>query len=125
MWYGGSVTGGAYAKPDASHWPELEALVTELHELEPVLLGETLASPSVSPADAKLNVLLKRSDTGRVVLFVANRSASEVDAKLTLGDLDFHPTRAEVVGEHRAVELNQTLLIDTFNPYAVHLYELH
>lgn len=123
MWYGGSVTGGAYGKPQESHWPELKSLATELHALEPVLIGETLAQPAMSPKETKLSALLKRSDDGRTILFVVNRAASAVNAAITLSESG--ATRASVIGEEREIAVRDRTLNDALAPYAVHVYELH
>jgi hypothetical protein len=120
MWYGGSVTGGLFLKPDEGHWEYLQQLVAELRELSPVFLGETLDPPKVEPADTLVSVALKRGGQ-RTVLLAANRGSAPVDVTITASGL---AGGASVLTEKRNVNIAGGAIRDHFEPYAVHVYEI-
>ncbi|MBA3273626.1 MAG: hypothetical protein H0T11_07115 [Chthoniobacterales bacterium] len=122
MWYGGSVTGGMYAKLEEAHWPELKAIVRELRDLSPTFMGETMESPPFEPGDAKLSVMLKRSPEGRLILLAVNRAAKPVDVTIKLRDIE--DADIAVLSEKRSVSIMSSGLRDHFDPYAVHVYEV-
>jgi hypothetical protein len=121
MWYGGSVTGGLYLNPKDGNWDYLKTLARELRDLSPVLVGETLAAPQFSPADALISTTIKRAD-GRIVLIAANRGAKALDVTLTSPILETGPVK--VLAEERTVQPAAGSLKDRFEPYAVHAYEV-
>ena len=79
MWYGGSVTGGLYLKPDEGNWPALQKVVREFSDLSPLWLMPSLEAPTVS--DASISACIKRA-AGRTVLVAANRSQRAVDVTI-------------------------------------------
>jgi len=121
MWYGGSVQGGMFLNAKEARWDYLQTLTKELRELAPVLMGDTLPAPRVTPSDAALSVVLK-SGSGRLLLIAANRGGKPVEVTCTsqvLGD-----RRATVLSEDRSVRAVAGALRDRFEPYAVHVYEV-
>ncbi|HEV2294501.1 MAG TPA: carbohydrate binding domain-containing protein [Tepidisphaeraceae bacterium] len=122
MWYGGSVNGGAYLSPEESNWDDLKKLAGELNEMGPVFMGKTQAAPTFSPADAPLSVMLKRVGDDRLVLIAANRGSTPVD--VTFQSPALKAGQAKVLYENRSRAATAGGLADTFEPYAVHVYEL-
>ena len=82
MWYGGSVTGGLFLNPDEGHWPELQKLVREIRDREAFWLAATTEKPSITPADAPIAAVIKRTPDGRSLLLAVNRGPDELDATL-------------------------------------------
>jgi hypothetical protein len=121
MWYGGSVTGGLFGKPDEGHWDYLQQLARELRELSPVLLGETLATPTIEPADAPVSVALKRGGN-RTILMAANRGNRPLDVTITSSALG--NSSVTVLTEDREIGISGGAIRDHFGPYAVHVYEI-
>jgi hypothetical protein len=122
MWYGGSVTGGLYLKPDEGNWEYLQQLVAELRDLSPVLIGETFATPRTQPADAPMSVAIKQGGK-RTVLLAVNRGDAPLDVTITSSNLLLN-TGANVLTENRSVTIDGGTIRDHFEPYAVHVYEI-
>ena len=120
MWYGGSVTGGMYLKPDEARWDYVQTLAKELRELSPVLLGQTLAAPKFSPSEAPVSVVLKRGGN-RLVLIATNRGAKPVTLTLTSPELRYGTVN--VLTENRTLEVKGGAIGDRFEPYGVHVYQ--
>lgn len=104
MWYGGSVTGGIFLNPEEGHWDALKKIAKEIHDQEAIFLAPSLPTPTVTPANAPVAVMLKPSPSGPV-LFAVNRSAKPVDVTITSPDLK--------VGSIK----------DHFEPFAVHIHK--
>jgi len=122
MWYGGSVTGGAYLNVEESNWAYVQKLARELNEMGPVFMGKTEAAPKVSPSSMPISAMLKRATDGRLVLVAANRGSSPADVAFDVPVLKAGPVK--VLFEDRTVDANAAVLNDHFKPYAVHVYEL-
>jgi hypothetical protein len=122
MWYGGSVTGGAYLKPEESNWEYVRKLAREMNEMGPVFMGKTEAAPKVSPENAPVSVMLKRAEDGRFVLIAVNRGGKPLD--VTFESSALKAGAAKVLYEDRTVAATAGKLADKFEPYAVHVYEL-
>ncbi|MDQ3439694.1 MAG: hypothetical protein M3478_05030, partial [Planctomycetota bacterium] len=122
MWYGGSVTRGAYLNVEESSWAYVQKLAGELNQMAPVFMGKAEVAPKFSPADAPISVMLKRAEDGRLVLIAANRGAKPIDVAFELPALKEGP--AKVLYEDRNVAATVGKVADTFDPYAVHVYEL-
>jgi hypothetical protein len=121
MWYGGSVTGGAYLKPEESNWDYVKRLAGEMNEMAPVFMGKTETAPTVSPANAPVSVILKRAGN-RLVLIAANRGSKAVE--VTFEGPGLRAGNVKVLYEDRDVAATTGALKDAFEPYAVHVYEL-
>jgi hypothetical protein len=121
MWYGGSVTGGAYLNVEESDWAYLQKLAGEMNQMAPVFMGKTEAAPKFTPAEAPVSVMLKRAGD-RLVLIAANRGAKPVDVTVDVPRLKAGSVK--VLFEDRTVNAKSAALTDRFEPYAVHVYEL-
>jgi hypothetical protein len=130
MWYGGSVTGGIFSAPEKKtdppsteqgHWEALKAVVREVSDLAPVIMGSDEPAPTVSPAGAPISVRIKRAG-GRVVLLAANRGNNK--ASIELASALIPAGAVNVLNEHRTAPAHEGRLVDEFAPYAVHVYEL-
>lgn len=121
LWYGGSVTGGLYAKPEEGHWDDLKKLAGEMREMAPVFMGKTEIAPTFSPASAPVSVMLKHAGNRRVLLAV-NRGAKPVE--VIFESPEIKAGKVEVLHEQRSASAASGKLTDTFEPYAVHVYEL-
>jgi hypothetical protein len=122
MWYGGSVTGGAYLNVEESNWAYVQKLARELNEMAPVFMGKTEGAPKFSPENALVSVMLKRAVDGRLVLLAVNRSAKPIN--VTFESPALKPGETKVLHEDRAVSATTGKLADKLDPYAVHVYEL-
>ncbi|MHB8899379.1 MAG: carbohydrate binding domain-containing protein [Thermoguttaceae bacterium] len=120
MWYGGSVTGGAFLNPTDAHWAELKQLAGQLRDLAPVLMSPSQAV-TVGPTDLPVDAAIKRAN-GRVVLLAVNRGPEACTARLEVGELAAGTVR--VLGENRDVEVEAGLLSDRYEAYGAHAYEL-
>jgi hypothetical protein len=118
MWYGGSVTGGVYIKPDEGNWDYLKKLATELKDMAPVFMGKTEAAPKFSPETAPVSVMLKKAGD-RTVLIAVNRGGKPAELTLTSA-ID---QRGHREGAVRTADVSATAgkLSDKFEPYAVHV----
>lgn len=115
--------------------PEMLAAVTainrRIHQLAPVLNRPTLRDAIdvvAQEPSATVATLVKRGD-GATYVFAVNLTPTATRAELTLRSVEAlakaaGATRAEVLDEARAVEVSSRRLVDTFGPYAVHLYRL-
>jgi hypothetical protein len=121
MWYGGSVTGGIFLKPEEGHWDDLKKLATELHEMIPVFLSPTIDAPTIEPKNALVSVTMKHAE-GRDVLLACNRSTNAAD--VTFASPQIRAGEVSVLNEDRKVRADKGSLRDHFEPLAVHLYEL-
>ncbi|MEO6436036.1 MAG: hypothetical protein ABIP55_09770 [Tepidisphaeraceae bacterium] len=81
MWYGGSVTGGLFLKPEEGHWDELRVLLRELRDHEDFLLAPSEPA-TVVPADPMISAVLKRAADGRALLIAVNRGPAAVEATI-------------------------------------------
>ncbi|MBN1491956.1 MAG: hypothetical protein JXA69_18735 [Phycisphaerae bacterium] len=123
MWYGGSVTGGLFLKPEEGHWDDLRALVGELREQAPLWMAATAERPTVRPDGAPIAAVIKTTNDGRV-LFCANESLATHDVQLIVPGLSELEEIVPVLYEERAVMVTDGVLRDTFGPLAVHVYAL-
>ncbi len=121
MWYGGSVTGGLFLKPDEGRWDDLKRIVGELRDLSPLLLSQSLETPSLEPPDAPISRVMKPLPGGRLLIAV-NRGLQPCEAGIRVSGLG--STTVRVRGENRSVDAANGLIRDRFDPLAVHLYEL-
>jgi hypothetical protein len=121
MWYGGSVTGGAYLKPEESNWDYLKQLGGEMKDMAPIFMGKNEAPLNFSPANAPLSVIMKSAE-GRTVLVAVNRGGKPVD--VTFDTPAINGGAVKVLYEQRTVSATTGKLTDKFQPYAVHVYEL-
>jgi hypothetical protein len=122
MWYGGSVTGGAYLNVEESDWAYVQKLAGEMNQMAPVFMGKTEGAPKFTPAEAPISVMLKRAGD-RVVLIAANRGSKSVEATFDVPALKVGSVK--VLFEDRVVDVKSAAaLTDRFEPYAVHVYEL-
>lgn len=121
MWYGGSVTGGAFQNVNEASWDSLKQLVSELRGLAPVLMGRTLSAPEVTPKEAPISVAIKESGSRRVLLAV-NRGPTACDVTISLPEPV--PGRIRLIGEDREATIQAGRLSDRFDPYSTHVYEL-
>jgi hypothetical protein len=120
MWYGGSVTGGAFLNPQEAHWTELRQLVSELRDLSPLLVGPREGT-AVQPADSTVAAATARTPNRRVLLAV-NRGPDACQASFQIGASS--ATVVRVIGENREVSVPQGLLTDSFAPFGTHVYDL-
>lgn len=121
MWYGGSVTGGTFLKPEEARWGDLKKLVRELRDLEPLLMGAAAPPPAVKPTHAPISAAIKRS-SDRSILIAVNRGPDTIDVEFTIEGLDDDPL--PVIGESRRISPKAGVLGDRFEPYGTHVYEL-
>jgi hypothetical protein len=121
MWYGGSVTGGAYLNVEESNWEYLKKLAREMNDMGPVFMGKTLDAPRFSPPTAPISVMLKNAG-GRTVLIAANRGGKRIE--VTFDSPAIPAGAAKVLHENRDVSTGAGKLADPFEPYAVRVYEL-
>jgi hypothetical protein len=126
MWYGGSVTNGMFAlqdpttRPVETHWEAVKRLATELRGLSDIFMSPTIATPKVAPDGALISVCIRQSPM-RTVLLAANRGPDKIDVTFTSPQLP--AGSAKVISENRFVQTSNGELHDTFDPYAVHVYE--
>ena len=121
MWPGGSVTGGAFLKPDEAHWPQLKQLVRELRDLEPLLLGASEPVRAIGPAGVGVSATVKQAGARRILIAV-NRGPDVCNATFELPGLP--AGTVEVVGESRRVAATVGEITDRFEPFAAHVYDL-
>lgn len=111
-------------------WKTITNIATQINGLIPVLVERTPADqppiPEVLDGPKKdalgypaVTCLMKRHADETYVLAV-NSSLKEVQASFTLPGL----SGGEVMYEERTVRLENGRLVDTFNPYDVHIYRL-
>ena len=119
MWYGGSVTGGVYGKPQEGHWTELQGVVREMAALAPVLMGPDLGRPQVAPPDSPVVGVIKEGLRGRMLLAV-NRSVEPCRVRMGIGEAI---EQVRLVGENRTVSAPDGFLTETFESLGVRVYE--
>lgn len=102
----------------------LTALNKQIHELAPVLNSPTPTSVTVTdaPADAPVDVMLKRLKSVTYVFSVGTRNRP-THAAFSVDGLA-GATTAEVIGEARTVPVHNGKFEDNFDPYGVHLYRI-
>ncbi len=100
-------------------WEGLKQIVREVNELSPVLLSEDPQQTQriVEGAD-EIHCLLKAAGRDRFFLAV-NAKNKPVDFKC---ELPAAQGAVQVLWEDRQIKLDQGLLEDQFEPYAVHVY---
>jgi hypothetical protein len=121
MWYGGSVTGGLFLKPEEGHWDDLKSIVAELRGLSPLLLRESLGTPTLEPPDAPISCVIKPSPRGRLLIAV-NRGQEPCEVGIRVSGLESVHVLAP--GGNRSIDSLNGLIRDRFDPLAVHLYDL-
>ena len=84
MWYGGSVTGGLFLKPEEGHWDELKKLARELRDSSDVFMSPSL--PGAKADHPLVDVCVKKSGD-RIVLMAASRSTKPVDATISANEI--------------------------------------
>jgi hypothetical protein len=99
MWYGGSVTGGAFHDLEASHWPELKQVVREMRDnADFFTMGANDTPPALEPSDAPVSIIARK--LGRKKLLVAvNRTAHPAEVTLGGEALPLEPFGVHVVKE--------------------------
>jgi len=100
-------------------WEACRKLNAELHELEPVLLapgGEQLQTNDMEDVRA-----LRRDYRGRPYIFVVNIAATEQQLQLTLLR---EWQRAQVKWEDYSLPVEDGVLSETLEPFAVRVYQL-
>jgi hypothetical protein len=120
MWYGGSVTGGAFLAPEEAHWAELKKLVRELRDLEPLLLGRRETPPARIPDSPPIAAAIRSLTEGRILMAVNTGPRS---CEITFQFPRMPAGEVRVLGENRAVRAGGGLT-DRFEPYSTHVYEL-
>jgi len=121
MWYAGSVEGGLYLAPKEGRWDYFKKLAGELNGLSDVFMGSFGETPRFEPGSAKMSVAVKVAEH-RTVLLAANRSALPVDVMFHLAQPK--GGSVEVLSENRRVDCVGGKIVDHFDAYGVHVYEL-
>ena len=99
MWYGGSVTGGAFHDLEASHWSELKQVVSELRDnADFFTMGANDTPPALEPADAPVSVIAKKLGRKKLVVAV-NRTAHPLEVTFGGEALPLEPFGVYVVKE--------------------------
>ena len=109
--------------------PQMLAAVTaineQIHELAPVLnaptVGEGIEVASAN-ADVPIAAMAKRYGEATYLFAVGMRDGS-ARASFSISELPAKAT-AEVLGENRAIEVQDGAFADDFEPYGVHLYRI-
>ena len=109
-------------------WTNMTNLATRISSLAPVLVERTGVQPPIpevvkGPArdalgNEAVSCLLKRH-AGKAYLFAVNSTPTIVEAKFKLANVD---ALGEVLWENRKVKSTGGILLDRFDPFAVHIY---
>jgi hypothetical protein len=114
---------GIFNKPEEGNWAYLKKLTVELKEMSPVFLAAD-AKETVSvaePTSAPISLRLKQVGSKKVLL-AANRVVTPIKATIRGGFIK--PGSIPVRFENRNAEATKPgELTDTFDKYAVHIYE--
>ena len=106
--------------------PEMLTAVTainrQIHSLAPVLNSAAVKDPIAKCDNAAIALMVKRHE-GAIYLFAVSMQNAPANATHSLNDLPANAV-AEVLDEHRSIEIREGKLSDTFKPYQVHLYRI-
>ncbi len=122
MYYVGSGSGGngILNKPGEGHWDALKTLVTELRGMQDVFMAPD-ADPQPTCTPALISLRLK-SLNGRRILLAVNRSAAQESVKMSIPATETGAVHVRF--ENRTLQLDRGCIVDRFDPYAVHVYDL-
>jgi len=107
-------------EPIAGNWEYLKELVSELRDMSPIFTSPTSKKKVGIKGSDKLCSILKEYD-GKNYLIVANRDLPEVNASFKL---PFSSEKITVRYENREIAPESNRFMDTFEKYAVHVYEI-
>lgn len=101
----------------------LTPLIKEFKTYLPTIKTQTLDN-KLRISNAKIQGNLYRNPTNNNLLLVTiNHGDSKVETEITVSE-NTRASSATVLTENRSVDLLQGKLKDTFNPYAVHIYQI-
>ena len=111
------------------HWTQqtwvdsvLNPLIAEFREFLPVVNANLVAKPLVNRADIQ-TVFYQNPSISKQLLIAVHHGKGEVQATIDFDSLTSDGL-AEVLGENREIELVEGTIKDTFDSYAVHIYEI-
>ena len=107
-------------KEKEAHWDYLKSLVSEIRDMAPVILSATSDVSATITGTDKVDCVLKEHG-GTVYLIAAYRDAPAADATFSL---PFEPASVKVRYEDREIACDGDSFQDTFEAYAVHIYEI-
>ena len=101
----------------------VSAINAQIHQLAPAINSKEPADVKVASSNAEvpIDILARKSQAATYVFAVAMRNAASTGT-FTLGEKSAH--QAEVLGENRKVEIKDGQFVDSFAPFAVHLYKI-
>lgn len=101
----------------------VSAINAQIHQLAPAINSKEPAEVKVdsSNSEVPIDILARKSKGATYVFAVAMRNGASTGT-FTLSGKSAH--QAEVLGENRRVEIQDGRFIDSFAPFAVHLYKI-
>ena len=106
---------------DAAMKPAVAAINQQIHDLAPALGTPPITNAVATNASTKIDALVKRHG-GSLYVFAVSMGATQGSATFTLEHDTFKT--ATVLGESRTLPISSNAFQDTFEGYAVHLYQL-
>lgn len=111
------------------HWTQqtwvdsvLNPLIAEFREFLPVINANLVAKPLVNRADIQ-TVFYQNPSISKQLLIAVHHGKGKVQATIDF-DSSTSNSLAEVLGENREIELAEGTIKDTFDSYAVHIYDI-
>ena len=100
----------------------LTPIIKELQNYLPAITNNALDNELAVDNSAIQAKIYRDPDTLNLLLIAINHSDRQLETAIALEDIE--AKSAEVVGENRSIDLSQKTLTDTFEPHAVHIYQL-
>lgn len=112
--------GTAMLEGDSQYWADLKKVATEVTELMPAWMGNSLAATVDRP---EVELCARVAENGHVYVVTANTTDASIrGVRLRIGREVSGQATAR--GEGRAIPFREGLLQDDFAPYAVHVYRI-
>ena len=118
-----------------AYWAQWADLTAELHVLAPLILSPSVkgdveveileGNAGIGPWDFSALHLSLRKGRNSYLLIAVNGFHTPIKAQFTLPpEVKNIAEKAAVRFENRLLKINKNVLSDSFEPYAVHLYEI-
>jgi hypothetical protein len=119
---GGSGWNIEGSKDEKRPWDYLNDLVPELAQMIPAFLAPSAQDKvTIEPEKARISSCVKKVGD-KVVVITVNRDNAPVDAVISLPGIGNYPVNVKF--ENRSVTPADGGLLDHFEPYGVHIYEV-
>lgn len=109
-----------------SQWRAVSSVTSELKSISPILLAPTKdpESTGISIAGANLVEIMVKEYRGKTYLFTVNPSEDSVVIRFVLDQDRFPNPTVNLLPEKKNIPLQDGLLVDTWEAYDVHIYEI-